>query len=67
MAKASRSEIRGTGNGAKKIPLVEDGEFNRDLITQLLEDEYEVVLVPWWVKKRKHSRPAAMIHSQADR
>ncbi len=28
----------------KKILLVEDVEFNRDLITQLLEDEYEVVL-----------------------
>ncbi len=30
--------------GRKQILLVEDGEFNRDLITQLLEDEYEMVL-----------------------
>lgn len=28
----------------KKILLVDDVEFNRDLIAQLLEDEYEVVL-----------------------
>lgn len=28
----------------KKILVVEDGEFNRDLLVQLLEDEYEVVL-----------------------
>jgi two-component system cell cycle response regulator DivK len=28
----------------KKILLVEDGEFNRDLMVQLLSDEYTVVL-----------------------
>ncbi len=44
MAKASRDEMRDTRNGAKRNLLVEDGEFNRDLITQLLKDEYEMVL-----------------------
>lgn len=28
----------------KKILVVEDGEFNRDLIIQVLEDQYEVVI-----------------------
>ena len=27
----------------KKILVVEDGEFNRDLLIQLLEDDYEVI------------------------
>lgn len=30
--------------GRKKILVVEDGEFNRELIVQLLEDEYELVV-----------------------
>jgi two-component system cell cycle response regulator DivK len=30
----------------KKILVVEDGKFNRDLLVQLLEDDYEVITVP---------------------
>ncbi len=44
----------------KKILLVEDVEFNRDLITQLLEDEYEVVLAvdgESGVKKAEQENP----------
>lgn len=29
----------------KKILIVEDGDFNRDLLTQLLEEEFEVIAV----------------------
>ena len=31
------------GNGMKKILIVEDVQFNMDLLIQLLEDDYEVV------------------------
>ncbi len=44
----------------KKILLVEDGEFNRDLILQLLGDEYQVVLAVDGedaVKRAEEERP----------
>ena len=44
----------------KKILIVEDGEFNRDLLIQLLEDEYEVVVAvdgEEGVKKAAQERP----------
>jgi len=44
----------------KKILVVEDGEFNRDLLVQLLEDEYEILLAAdgeEGVEKAERERP----------
>ncbi len=44
----------------KKILLVEDGEFNRELFIQLLEDDYELVVAEdgvQGVKRAEEERP----------
>jgi len=38
-----RSEVKGEDMARKKILVVDDTEWNRDLVVQLLEDEYEVL------------------------
>lgn len=46
--------------GRKKILVVEDGELNRDLLIQLLEEEYEVVVAvdgAEAVEKAERERP----------
>jgi two-component system, cell cycle response regulator DivK len=44
----------------KKILIVEDGEFNRDLLVQLLGDEYEVLVAvdgEEGIRKARQERP----------
>jgi CheY-like chemotaxis protein len=48
----------------KKILIVDDTEFNRDLVVQLLEDEFELVIAAdgaQGLKQTERARPAAMI------
>jgi CheY-like chemotaxis protein len=48
----------------KKVLIVEDTEFNRDLLVQLLEDDYEVVVAEdggAGIEKAQRERPALIL------